>query len=304
VRNLSKRYGRLAALSDVSFSVRPGEILGLIGPNGSGKTTLFECLAGVLPSDGGAVFQHDRPVGVAERSSILFYLPDAIAPWPAESVRWALEFILGFFDGRAAARDDIVRRFDLEPFLDASIGSATNTTEPNGNAAGPNDFHQLGEEERGPSILDQRQRAVIFASYRLPTPGHVTRDSYDVTVGTVTSLASARPFNATTGVDNNSDGVNNDRPVINGAVVSRYAFRGTAVYDTSVFGELRLHLAQTRAVTLRIEGFNVFNRANVLGRNGTYGDAAMPLATFGQALGGLANLDPARMVQFQVRFNF
>ena len=120
----------------------------------------------------------------------------------------------------------------------------------------------------------------------------------------MTSLASARPFNATTGVDNNSDGVNNDRPVINGAVVSRYAFRGTAVYDTSVFGELRLHLAQTRAVTLRIEGFNVFNRANVLGRNGTYGDAAMPLATFGQALGGLANLDPARMVQFQVRFNF
>ena len=45
-RNLTKRYGRLTALSDVSFSVRPGEVLGLIGPNGSGKTTLFECLGG------------------------------------------------------------------------------------------------------------------------------------------------------------------------------------------------------------------------------------------------------------------
>ena len=52
-RNLTKRYGRLTALSDVSFSVREGEVLGLIGPNGSGKTTLFECLGGVLPLDGG-----------------------------------------------------------------------------------------------------------------------------------------------------------------------------------------------------------------------------------------------------------
>src|SRR4029450_5142450 len=52
-RNLTKRYGRLTALSDVSFSVRPGEVLGLIGPNGSGKTTLFECLGGVLPADAG-----------------------------------------------------------------------------------------------------------------------------------------------------------------------------------------------------------------------------------------------------------
>ncbi len=103
--------------------MRPGEILGLIGPNGSGKTTLFECVAGVLPSDGGAVFQNDRPVGVGERSSILFYLPDGIAPWPAQSVRWALDFTLGFFGGRAGARDDVVQRLDLEPFLDLSIGS-------------------------------------------------------------------------------------------------------------------------------------------------------------------------------------
>jgi ABC-type multidrug transport system ATPase subunit len=43
-------------LSDVLFSVRSGEVLGLIGPNGAGKTTLFECLAGLLPATVGGEF--------------------------------------------------------------------------------------------------------------------------------------------------------------------------------------------------------------------------------------------------------
>ncbi len=94
VSHLTKRYGSVTALSDVSFSIRPGEVLGVIGPNGSGKTTLFECLAGVLPADGGVVATEDRPLRTNERCSVLFYLPDAIAPWPAQPVRWALDYTL------------------------------------------------------------------------------------------------------------------------------------------------------------------------------------------------------------------
>jgi len=176
-----------------------------------------------------------------------------------------------------------------------TLSKATNTTEPNGNGAGQNDFNQLGEEERGPSLLDQRHRAVVTASYRLP---------YDVTVGTVTQLASARPFNPTTGADNNGDGNNNDRPVIDGAVAGRYSFRGTPNYDAAVFGEVGLRVLPGRTVTLRVEGFNLFNHANVLGRNGTFGDTGTPLATFGQASPGLSNIEPGRMVQFQARFSF
>ena len=114
VTNLTKRYGDLTALDGVSFTIRRGEVLGVIGPNGSGKTTLFECLAGLLPADAGAM---------SEPSSILFYLPDAIAPWPAQPVRWALDFTIGFFGGDSAARDEVVRRFELEPILDAAIGT-------------------------------------------------------------------------------------------------------------------------------------------------------------------------------------
>ena len=175
-----------------------------------------------------------------------------------------------------------------------TLSKATNTTEPNGNGFGPNDFNQLGEEERGPSIVDQRHRAVITASYEFP---------HAITVGTVSSLASARPFNATTGVDNNGDGSTNDRPVIDGVVVGRAAFRGTPLYDTSVFleGGLRHH---GRRLVLRAEVFNVFNHANVLGRIGVYGNAAAPNASFGTPNTGLANLDPARMVQFEARLQF
>jgi len=60
VERMTKRFGRFKALDEVSFSIRGGEILGLIGPNGAGKTTLFECIAGVLPADGGAVTEGSR----------------------------------------------------------------------------------------------------------------------------------------------------------------------------------------------------------------------------------------------------
>ena len=122
-RNLTKRYGRLTALSDVSFSVRPGEVLGLIGPNGSGKTTLFECLGGVLPLDGGSLEHDGRPMSDRRRASTLFYLPDAIIPWPAQTVRWAIDFTVGFFSGRAYLRGEVVERLDIGPLLDATIGS-------------------------------------------------------------------------------------------------------------------------------------------------------------------------------------
>jgi ABC-2 type transport system ATP-binding protein len=123
VRNFTKRYGRLTALGDVSFSVRDGEVLGLIGPNGSGKTTLFECMGGVLPLDAGSLESAGRPLTDRQRARTLFYLPDSIAPWPAQTVAWALDFTVGLFGGRTHLRAEVVRRLHLEPLLDSTIGS-------------------------------------------------------------------------------------------------------------------------------------------------------------------------------------
>lgn len=188
-----------------------------------------------------------------------------------------------------------------------TLSKATNTAEPDGNGINPNDanFARLGEEERGPSVVDQRHRAVITFSYNLP---------YNLTAGTVTTLASARPFNATTGIDSNGDGSNNtDRPVVNGEVLSKSAFRGTGTQDVSVFLEERLKPAG-RTLLLRLEAFNLFNHGNILGRAQTiYGDAETPNPTFGQvvsvgtaasAIPNLANIDPPRMIQLQARIMF
>jgi branched-chain amino acid transport system ATP-binding protein len=63
VRGLSKSFGGISAVNDVSFEVHEGEILGLIGPNGSGKSTLFNCILGQLTRTSGEVRIDGRPIG-------------------------------------------------------------------------------------------------------------------------------------------------------------------------------------------------------------------------------------------------
>jgi branched-chain amino acid transport system ATP-binding protein len=65
VAGVTKRFGGFTALNQVSFEVREGEILGLIGPNGSGKTTLFNCVSGALPPTAGSIrFRGDEVGGL------------------------------------------------------------------------------------------------------------------------------------------------------------------------------------------------------------------------------------------------
>ena len=188
-----------------------------------------------------------------------------------------------------------------------TFSKATNTSEPDGNGIGPNEAHlsQLGAVERGPSVVDQRHRGVIAFSYNFPL---------NITAGTLTQFASARAFNAVTGVDNNGDGANNDRPVVDGKVIGKSAFRGTPTSDVGLYVESRVKTTERTKILLRLEGFNLLNHGNYLGRAQTvYGDAAAPSGTFGQlvtagaatnAIPAFANVDPPRMFQLQLRFVF
>ena len=113
VQHLTKRYGRVTAVDDVSFKVEPGEILGFLGPNGAGKTTTMRILTGYMPASEGRatvagydVFTH--PIEAKRRTG---YLPETPPVYPDMTVREYLDFVArikGVPSGERKARVDAV----------------------------------------------------------------------------------------------------------------------------------------------------------------------------------------------------
>jgi ABC-2 type transport system ATP-binding protein len=95
VQHLTKRYGKVTAVDDVSFRVERGEILGFLGPNGAGKTTTMRILTGYMPaSDGRATVAgydvFDHPIEAKRRTG---YLPETPPLYPEMTVREYLDFV-------------------------------------------------------------------------------------------------------------------------------------------------------------------------------------------------------------------
>jgi ABC-2 type transport system ATP-binding protein len=113
VHHLTKRYGPLKAVDDVSFTVERGEILGFLGPNGAGKTSTMRVLTGYMPpSEGRAVVAgfdvFDQPIEAKRRTG---YLPETPPLYPEMTVRDYLAFVArikGVPRGERAARLDYV----------------------------------------------------------------------------------------------------------------------------------------------------------------------------------------------------
>ncbi|HET6786009.1 MAG TPA: ABC transporter ATP-binding protein [Erysipelotrichaceae bacterium] len=82
LKNVSKRYKQTEALKNVSLSLKPGQIVGILGPNGSGKTTLIKILNGLLRDYSGEVLIENQGVGVHSKN-LISYLPDQtyLADW-------------------------------------------------------------------------------------------------------------------------------------------------------------------------------------------------------------------------------
>jgi ABC-2 type transport system ATP-binding protein len=75
VEHLTRRFGRLTAVDDLTFRADRGAILGLLGPNGAGKTTTLLCLAGLLRPDSGVMTLDGGPLG-AERGRVVALIPE------------------------------------------------------------------------------------------------------------------------------------------------------------------------------------------------------------------------------------
>ncbi|HEV2879430.1 MAG TPA: ABC transporter ATP-binding protein [Candidatus Eremiobacteraceae bacterium] len=75
VEHLTRRFGRLTAVDDLTFRADRGAILGLLGPNGAGKTTTLLCLAGLLRPDSGVMTLDGSPLG-AERGRVVALIPE------------------------------------------------------------------------------------------------------------------------------------------------------------------------------------------------------------------------------------
>ena len=95
VQHLTKRYGRVTAVDDISFRVERGEILGFLGPNGAGKTTTMRILTGYMPAtEGKAIVAgfdvFDQPIEAKRRTG---YLPETPPLYPDMSVAEYLDFV-------------------------------------------------------------------------------------------------------------------------------------------------------------------------------------------------------------------
>src|SRR5687768_13386272 len=95
VQHLSKRYGRVTAVDDISFTVGRGEILGFLGPNGAGKTTTMRILTGFMPAtEGRAIVAgydvFDQPMEAKRRTG---YLPETPPLYPEMTVKEYLDFV-------------------------------------------------------------------------------------------------------------------------------------------------------------------------------------------------------------------
>jgi ABC-type multidrug transport system ATPase subunit len=126
IHNLSKSYGKVQALKNVSFEVRRGELFGLIGPDGAGKTTLFRLLATLLnPDSGSAVLDgFDIVKDYQAVRSRVGYMPGRFSLYPDLSVEENLQFFAALFGVTVAESYSLVAPIykQIEPFRNRRAG--------------------------------------------------------------------------------------------------------------------------------------------------------------------------------------
>ncbi len=115
VEQLTRRFGKLTAVDNLSFRADRGAILGLLGPNGAGKTTTLLCLAGLLRPDSGSIRFDGRPLG-ADRGRVIALIPETPEVYSMLTVWEHLVFVAKscrLTSAWSSRAQDLLRRLDL-----------------------------------------------------------------------------------------------------------------------------------------------------------------------------------------------
>lgn len=103
--NLSKNYGSVKALDNLTLKIESGKIMGLLGPNGHGKTTLIKTLSGLLSKDKGKVLIDGKRIGVGTKK-IVSYLPERSYLSPEMKIKEVVSFFQEFYEDFDAKKAD------------------------------------------------------------------------------------------------------------------------------------------------------------------------------------------------------
>ncbi|MEK4300278.1 ABC transporter ATP-binding protein [Oceanobacillus sp. FSL W8-0428] len=118
IKGLQKKFGKFQALSDVTFRVGAGEVVGFIGPNGAGKSTTIRALLGIIKRDAGIaeIFGKDVWKDSLEIHKRISYVPGDVALWGSLTGGEIIDLFMKLHGGGdKQKRDYLIKRFELDP---------------------------------------------------------------------------------------------------------------------------------------------------------------------------------------------
>jgi len=123
IRGLSKHYPDAVIYDRFDFDIPRGKLISVFGPNGCGKSTLINMIAGLVPADAGEVRWQGAPLPPAGRKERLFYLPEAISPYPDQTIAKILNFFRAVYRQSPSRLEHLVCALGLEPALAKPVGA-------------------------------------------------------------------------------------------------------------------------------------------------------------------------------------